>query len=517
MLTAKELQELLALMGKSADKLTDAEKTRLAELQAKAAAAKDDDSMTPDELKTTVEAAVKAAGAVSEAQVKGVVEAALKQIPNIDAKSLTEDVTNKVIEQVKTLIKPGITPEDVKKAVDEAVKAQRAPSRFEFSEDSVIEVPVGHRKGNLPLYQKQLLNVMKKGGDFINDGITESQLADACKRGEVRERKFMSDISTKALTTSGSGTGTEWMDVELSSVLLQRMYLASLLAQEFAANEVNMPTNPYNFPLGTTRPTFKIVAEAGSPSASTPGSAKLTLNAVKLMGQVDYTYEADEDSIIAILPLVTNQLGLSAAEALEYAMLNGDTAGTHQDSDIAAVSGHVGKAWDGIRKLALAQTALKVSLATGGISAANVLAMKKALGRWGLDPSKLIIVAGPNGYNDLVGLPETLTAEKAGSQATARILTGRAPNLYGMDIVPSAAVREDLNASGVYDGTTTTKGSIYIVYKPAWIPAVRRGFTVEQDKDIKTQTRFVVASFRRDFKPFESLANTRAAVIGYNY
>jgi HK97 family phage major capsid protein len=424
-----------------------------------------------------------------------------------------------------------MTEAEFKSAVAEAIRAgnaqlieqlkssYRAPSKMEFSTESAIEVPVGHRKGNLPLYQKQLLNVMKKGGDFINDGISDSQLADAVRRGEARERKLMSDLQTKAITTTGAGSGLEWMDVEISSVLMQRMYMASLLAQEFAANEVQMPTNPFQVPLSTTRPTFKIVAEGNAATESAPGSDRITLTAVKLMGQVNYSYEADEDSILAVLPLVTSQLGDAAAEALEYALINGDTAATHQDSDTHAVAGHVGKAWDGIRKLALAQTALKVSLATGGISAANILKLKKALGRWGLDPSKLILVCGARGYNDVVGLEETLTAEKAGSQSTARILTGRAPNIYGIDIVPSAAVREDLNASGVFDNTTTTKGSVLMVYKPAWVPGVRRGFTIEQGKSITTQQKMVVASFRRDWKPMESLnaANAAFAAIGINF
>lgn len=241
------------------------------------------------------------------------------------------------------------------------------------------------------------------------------------------------------------------------------------------------------------------------------------LNAKKLIGRVDYSYEADEDSVIAILPTILQQLGAAAADALEGAIINGDTAGTHQDSDIAGVTNHASKLFDGIRKLTLAQSALKLSLASGGISAANVGAMRKLLKRWGLNPKDLLLVLGVNGYNDAVMLPETLTAEKAGSQSTARILTGMAPNILGIDIIASAQIREDLNASGVYDGSVTTKGSLLLLHKPSWITGVKRGFTLESFRDIKTQTSAVVASFRRDFKPIESLANTKAAVLGYNY
>jgi hypothetical protein len=173
--------------------------------------------------------------------------------------------------------------------------------------------------------------------------------------------------------------------------------------------------------------------------------------------------------------------------------------------------------WDGIRKLVLAQAALKVSLATGGICAANIAAMRKALGKWGVNPAQLLLVCGAAGYNDLIMLPETLTSEKAGGRDQARIFTGVAPSLYSIPIVPSAHCREDLNASGVFDNVTTTKGSLLLIHLPSWIPGCRRNFTAETWRDPRSQTNYVVAAFRRAFIPMEALTATKAATIGYNY
>src|SRR5690606_31215915 len=102
------------------------------------------------------------------------------------------------------------------------------------------------------------------------------------------------------------------------------------------AGEVQMPTNPFTYPLSTTRPEFERTAELGSATASSPGTDDLVLNAKKLTGLVEYSYEADEDSIIAILPFILGQLGEAAGDALEDAIINGDTADTHQDSDTEA-------------------------------------------------------------------------------------------------------------------------------------------------------------------------------------
>jgi hypothetical protein len=406
----------------------------------------------------------------------------------------------------------------VKTAVAEGLKSVRTPAKMQHEADAdtrdyELSFPIAHRSGNLSVAHKQLLNVMLKKP--VNEGISDAILAAAEKRGEAAEKRLLSRIGAKAITTSGAGTGAEWMNVTLSSVLLQRLYLESKLAAAMVSREIQMPTNPYKFPLGTTRPTFRSgVAENAAPTAADPGSSALTLTAQKLTGMVQYSDEADEDSIIAILPKVTDDLGQAAAEAYEDAVLNGDTAGTQ---DTGTASDSPVKLWDGIRKLALAQSSLKVSLATGGISAANIGAMRKLLGKWGMNPANLLLICGTNGYNDLVLLPETLTAEKAGNQASARILTGSAPNIFGIDIIPSAKNREDLNAVGVFDNTTTTKGSLLLVHVPSWVPGVRRGFTLETWRDPRAGSNYVIASFRRAFAPMESLASAKAAVIGYNY
>jgi len=404
----------------------------------------------------------------------------------------------------------------VRDAVNESL-----PKSFKRDEPAEIEFPVSHRSGNLSVAHKQLLNAIMKGknltgeipAEILNDGIPDSILKKAQDAGK-RFTKRLETEGTKALTAVGAGAGAELLAIDLSSTLLQRMYLESQLAQALIANEVQMPSNPFSFPLTTTRPTFRLGAERTITTEGAPGTAKLLLTAAKLIAMSEYDYEADEDAIIAVLPMITQQLGSAAADSLEDAIVNGDVLGT-QDTGTAADSQV--KAFDGLRKLALAQASLKVSFATGGISSANISALRKALGRWGLDPSKLLLVVGPNALNDAILLPETLTAEKAGSQSTARILTGLAPSIFGIDILASARVREDLNAAGVYDGVTTTKGSVLLLYKPAWIIGTKRGVVIESFKDVKLQTNFIVGSMRRAFAPIEGLSSTRAAAIGYNY
>lgn len=523
----KDLKRLMELMSKA--NRTDAENTELSGLQAKANAVEDNGALSEEQAKTVIENAVTKAlegkENVTADQVKTCVETALKALPaaeKIDVNALVTKVTEAVSAKVKT----GATIEEVKALLETAVKGIHAPAKMEHAVNAdVIDFPIQHRSGNLTVAEKQLLNAITKGKRYrgedeippeaLNDGIPADVLKAANDRGQAAEKRMQYAIRSKALTAGGAGSGQEWLNVSISSVLLMRLYLESRLAAAMTSREIQMPANPYTLPLGTTRPVFRSgIAENASPTESSPGSAKVTLTAAKLMGMTQYSDEADEDAIIAVLPMITDQLGQAAADALEDALINGDTTG---GQDTSTASDAALKIFDGFRKLTLAQAALKVSFASGGLSATNIGSLRKALGKWGLNPNDLMLVVGVKAYNDLVVLPETLTAEKAGGAQNARIFTGTTANIFGIDIIPSARAREDLNASGVFDNTTTTKGAVYLVHKPSWIQGVKRGFSLENWRDPRAGTNYVIASFRRAFAPVESLANTFAGAIAYNY
>ncbi len=456
------------------------------------------------------------------------IQAALKEHIGESA-NIDIDALKKSIEEAGKS-NAGISQEQLDETLKKFGEEFRKETKHAFPDPNESYMPIESRAGNLTVAEKQLLNIMhgsaaapENGEDdrpkTMNDGIPADVLKRAQERGDRRMKSLRLEASRgKTLTSTGSGTGDELVDADLSNALQVRLYLESQLASMMMSSEVDMPTNPFNLPLLTSRPSFYVGSEApgSDPTASDPGTADVTFTAAKLIGMTNYSYEVDEDAIIAILPMVQERLGSAAADALEGALINGDTAATHQDSDIHAVSGHHAKLFNGLRKLSLAISALKVDVSTGGISASNIKAVRKALGKYGVKPKDLMLIFGTSGYQDVIGLDETLTMEKVGNNA--RILTGEAPQIYGIPIVVSSQCREDLNASGVYDGTTTTKGSFLMVHKPSWMLGVRRGFTVEVDVDKKRQINSIVASFRRDFQPQETpAAAVQNVAIAYNY
>ena len=525
-----QIERLKALLAIDASKLLDDEKTELAELQ-KLASNDTAKTLSDEEVTGLVQKALdtvlKDNGLSTDSIVEkvkalnneGVTAERIEEIvkanagDKLDAKTLVAEIT-KAMPQ-------GITEEKVKALFNEAVGSIRKESKMEHS----IELPIAHRAGNLTVAQKQLLNIclMHSGQDpedrpkSMNDGITDTQLAKAARNGEASVKSVRDSVRYgQKLTATGAGTGLELVDTDLSSDLQRRLYIESKLAAALVSSEIQMPSNPFQMPMLTTRPSFFLTGETQAAISSDVGTAAPTLNAKKLTGMVPYSYEADEDSIVAILPMLQEALGAGAADAFEGAVVNGDTTATHQDSDTHAVTRHSSKIFTGLRKMARGVAGINVSFATGGITTANLGSLRKAMKKYGLNPRDLAFVVGTSAYNDIAMLPEVLTADKINGRAG--ILQGFQPNIFGIDIIPSAACREDLNVAAIYDGTTTTKSALFLMYKPAFVVGTRRGFTVEVEVDKKAQVNYVIASFRRDFISKETPSATEPQVVmGFNF
>lgn len=407
----------------------------------------------------------------------------------------------------------------VKLASDKIAEANRkAAKNVAAAEDAdkgrQVEIPTSGCKGNLPVWGKQLLNVCLHKD--MNEGIDAADLKKAEDHGD-RMHKNAILHGAKALTSTGSTSGDEFVPTDLASELQRRLYLNSALAQLMLAREIQMPTNPYNLPLRTTRPSYLLEAtENTAATNSDAGTAATVLTAAKFMALSQASYEVDEDSIVPIIPFMVQELAESGAQTWESVIINGDTTATHQDTDTAAITKAPEKAFKGFRKLALAVAALNTDISSGGISRANLVAMRKALGKYGRNVQNLAWIVGPQTAADLENLDEVVTIDKIGNRAT--ILTGGLSALWGIPIIVSESNREDLNASGVNDGVTTTKGSILLVNLSRFLVGSRRGFTVETDRNIKAQTHEIVASFRRAFSPIETPSATVPSLhIGYNY
>lgn len=332
-------------------------------------------------------------------------------------------------------------------------------------------------------------------------------------RKHYDEYRGVSELK-KAMDTATASEGLEWIPTDFSSDLYDKVRLATKVPGLFP--EINMPTPTYKLPAVASDGSVYLVpentADTGQtkPTASTPGTRAVTLTAVKLGSAVRYSGELAEDSIVPVLDFIKNNMAIAWADAFEDATLNGDTTGTHMDADVTSSTDNR-KAWKGLRKLSLAGGASTTAL-TATPTAVELRTMRSKMGKYGVDPSKLVWICSAKGYMKLLGMAEVITVDKYGPNAT--VLTGELAKFDGIPIIVSAKMRDDLNNVGVNDSTTNTKGALLLVHVPSFIKGMRRRMTSWSRYEGEFDQTVLVTMMRGDFQPLYDAATEPIAALG---
>src|SRR5262249_31783462 len=133
---------------------------------------------------------------------------------------------------------------------------------------------------------------------------------------EPQETAFYRDADlplAQAMGTAASAGGGEDVPRELSGNLVERVHLRLMVRRLFP--RVPMPTNPFDIPgLAVTRTRLGSHAEQTADTSQTaikkitPGTRKITLTAKKFAGEVILSRELEEDSLIATIPFIEQEL-----------------------------------------------------------------------------------------------------------------------------------------------------------------------------------------------------------------
>lgn len=318
----------------------------------------------------------------------------------------------------------------------------------------------------------------------------------------------------RAMDVDTAAEGLEYVPTGLGAELHEKVRASGKVAPLFVS--INLPTNPWVMPVEGADATAFLVAEptadtATKVGASTPGSAKVTFDAEIFGGRVLFSRSLDADSAIAVLPFVRNKLVRAFVDAEEKAILDGDTAGTHQDSDVTLAT-DAKKAWDGLRKKAIAQT--NADAGNVAVTLALFRSARRLMAKWGLNPADLVIICGVKVYYELTELAEVKTLDLFGPNAV--ILNGQLGALDGIPIVVSEHGRENLNATGVFDGVTTNRSYLLMVNKGEWALGQRMALDIEVDDSIYRESfqRVVVGFMREDFQNLgDAVTNEDTAIL----
>lgn len=311
----------------------------------------------------------------------------------------------------------------------------------------------------------------------------------------------------KALDATTTGEGLQWVPTGFSQQLRELIMLEMRVAGLF--EEVQMPTNPYTWPFTAARPIAQVVPESTTtvnPYALTDGmrtftgatpTGNTTLVARKLRALEVYTREWDEDTIAASLPWLNRQMAQAIGDGWEDAIINGDTDGTHFDSDVGASSTDVKVFVDGLREHCIEHAGINTDMGAGALTATDLRLMRQSMGVYGVRLRSLAYVVGLYGYFHMLQLANHQTLADLGPQA--HLLTGQVGSIDDIPVILSEFSRTDLNVSGVYDGITTTTGEIILVHRDNWVRGRRPGLGVETERMVPTDQGLIVAFDRGTF------------------
>jgi len=290
------------------------------------------------------------------------------------------------------------------------------------------------------------------------------------------------------LVMATSSHGADWVPTDWSGQLWEDLRVATVIANQFP--QVNMTTPTFYSPYMTGLATVFLSSEATDLSEVHPTTGKTTLTAKSFATAMTFSSEFEEDSIIAVMPMVTRDLVTALAEGLEDAIINGDeSTAPHMDAETTTTKTVF--AWDGLRHDLLAQS-LSTDLSTFATS--TVLTGRCAMTKYGLDPKQLMFVVGWVGQKNIMAATEFLTVDKIGTQAA--IITGSVGQYLGSPVFISGLMKDDaLSATGYYS-SSVSKSCMYLLNKNCWLLGVRRGIKMDSDRFIMGDYTAVVAKAR---------------------
>ena len=206
------------------------------------------------------------------------------------------------------------------------------------------------------------------------------------------------------------------------------------------------------------------------------------LSTVKLISQSYLGNETEEDAILPILPLIRESMVRSHARGIENAIL----AGNHDNGVYAS------GAFEGLLAAADGDNHETSAGATGfaasdSVTAANLLSMRKNMGKYGINPSEVVYIVSQDVYYNLLEDPEFQDAQLVGDMATK--LNGEIGQVFGSRVL----------MCDEFASKAAAKFNAVAVYPRNYVMPRLRGVTIESDYEVANQRRVLVASQRLGF------------------
>ena len=303
-----------------------------------------------------------------------------------------------------------------------------------------------------------------------------------------------------AMDSTTVGAGDELVDTQEARALWDDVNLETSIAPLF--NTVQMPSNPFQIPLQLGDVNWYPGTENVATRGTALTTARQTLTAYELVAEVPWSYDLDEDGVIAMMEELRRSLLRNAREVIDDVLLNSDTTTTNNiNADGATISPtDAGKAqwlvgFDGILHLPLVDNANQANNHGAAVSDDMFNEVRAKLGKYGVRPSEVVYICDINTYIRSLSIDSFRTLDKFGPQAT--VLTGQLGAVEGVPVIVSEQMRPaDADGKVTDSGNDATTGRLLILNRTQWLVGFKRELAIETVRDPQKRQNIMVVSFR---------------------
>ena len=204
--------------------------------------------------------------------------------------------------------------------------------------------------------------------------------------------------------------------------------------------------------------------------------------------------DVDEQVLINLMPMLIEGVARAHGRAVENAILNGASSAPSGLADFASAA-----TLSGTDNMDISDGDL--------LTAANLLTARKAMGKYGLNPSDVTYIVSSASYYDLLSDSAFQTLDEVGSDLAVRV-TGTIGAVFGSPVV----VSEEFPA----DNTNGNMAAVAVYARNYVIPRLR-GVTVEQDYEVMNQRRVIVATQSLGFEEIVAGASADQPSVRINF
>ena len=373
---------------------------------------------------------------------------------------------------------------------------------------SNIETVVEELKAELAEKSEEIVNIRESKRVFSQRGNKDwkeafsQDIDDAYMLGKATgkgyETKFATEVLEKVNAHSGVAVSSADFEQEVSTNVERDIQNELILAPLFreipmSAATMIMPVLPdagyaeftSNQAASGSSPHGNL-AERGDTYGSPFGGVDLTERSLSTKKLISTSYlgnETEEDAIMPILPLIRESMIRSHARSIEAGLLVGNLA----DGPF----GTGGACFNGIVTLASGdsdKTQSSTAFASESLTAANLLAARKNMGKYGVNASDVVYIVNQQEWYNLMDDAEFQDVNLVGSELASKV-KGSVGMVYGSPVIMCD------------EFATPAVSKFYAVaVNPKMFAMGRlRGVTIESDYEVVNQRRVLVASQRIGF------------------